>query len=295
MTSINHNQSKEEISFFKNLLLNNIRPDGRLAHQSKKFKLIENTLSSSIYSLELKNKETNIYFSLIGELSRNYQPISLTCDSLGYKSVVTSKFTGSSSSLSTSGGLGGDNTNISSSEVQEIFFIIDKLILSKIDKSKFRIQQKNMENTNDENSECFYWNFNINIYSLEKIYFHNLQTIAFGINYILQKFEVPLIEVFHNQFTRVLEYNVVENSYEKLNLILENLLVIGSYNGNLFLDPSLEELSVIEALVLLTINDNKITHFETSGFLVDLGNLESLENFVHKVKDQSLLMTRLNN
>eukprot|EP00340_Litonotus_pictus_P002108 CAMPEP_0170526980 /NCGR_PEP_ID=MMETSP0209-20121228/12385_1 /TAXON_ID=665100 ORGANISM="Litonotus pictus, Strain P1" /NCGR_SAMPLE_ID=MMETSP0209 /ASSEMBLY_ACC=CAM_ASM_000301 /LENGTH=78 /DNA_ID=CAMNT_0010817137 /DNA_START=755 /DNA_END=991 /DNA_ORIENTATION=+ len=56
----------------------------------------------------------------------------------------------------------------------------------------------------------------------------------------------------------------------------------------------MEELSVVEALVLLTIKDRKTTHFETYGMLVDLGNLSNLDKFISLALVQRIEKTRVN-
>ena len=248
---------KEEVDFFKSLLQNEIRPDGRLPYQSKDFQLIENPLQSTIFSLELKNKDTNIYFSLKAELSKNYQPISIACDSIKYKPT-------------------NRKDNIPSiNEVSEILFLLDKLILQKVPKKTLSI----------DNNENYFWNLNVNIFSLEKIYINNLQSIAQCLTFLLKNAKLPRISIFKNELNGELDYDIVENEYYSLDLELCEFLVVGSYLGNLFVDPSLEELTCIEALILITLHDNKISHFETYGVLVDIGSFSNIDNFILKIKD----------
>lgn len=289
------NYSKEEIDFFQNLLFNEIRPDGRTKYQNKKITIIEKVLPSTVFSLELKNKETKIYFSLKADLSKTYQGISVTCDSISYKSV----FSNNQSALIR------DSSLPSVNEVQEVLYILDKLILSKIEKERLTvinsdsIKNENCGNGNDtvsidNNLSPYYWNISINIFSLEKIHIHNLQTIAFGVNYLLNNAMLPKVRIFKHVLTEIIDYDIIPYQYQKLELNLGRLVILGSYNGNLFMDPSLEEVCIIDALVLIVLNDSnnssnsndiryKITHFETYGFLVDIANLDSLEKFISNV------------
>lgn len=295
------NYSKEEVEFFKLLLQNDVRPDGRQRHQSKYFKLTESILPSCEFSLEIKNLETNIYFSLKADVSKTYEPIDISCDSISYNSVFSSGNKQVKGGRSTK-----DQSQPLLSEVQEVLYLLDKLILSKVDKKDLKIDNYAAKNvnknnemvvdskiSNDENDSTMYWKLCINIFSLEKIYLHNLQTIAFGVNYLLNNVKLPQLRLFKNTFTEKYEYEVIKGCHQSLFLNLGNLLVIGSFNGNLFLDPALEELCILEALVFVVLKDKKIRHFETYGFLVDLANLESLEEFIKQVEYEDNLVSRV--
>ena len=271
--------SNEEIAFFKTLLDNEIRPDGRFFNQVKKFSIKSDVLPSCLSSIEIKNKDTNIFLSLKAELSKEYEGITINCDSLSYKSF-NSQNTQIKGSTINNLSKAKELTLLNINEIQEVLYLIDKLVLSKIEKSSLELK----------GNECsMFWNISINIFSLEKLYLHNLQTVIIGVKEILINSNFPIINVFRNKISNEIEFTVMENEYNKINFNVNDTFVIGCYVDNYLIDPSLEELTVIDTIILLSIDvNNKIEHIETLGSIVDLKEFDNLVEFVVNVKNNYL-------
>lgn len=272
--------SSEEINFFKSLLDNEIRPDGRHFNQVKKFTVKQDILPSCLSSIEIKNKDTNIFLSLKAEITKEYEGISINCDSLSYKSFNQQNQNQVKGSNLNNISKNKELTLVNINEIQEVLYLIDKLILSKIDQSKLVI---------NGNNSTMYWSININIFSLEKLYLHNLQTVIIGVKELLISSNFPIIDVFRNKITDEIEYTLIENSYRKINFEVNDTFVIGCYDDNYLIDPSMEELTVIDTIILLSIDiNNKIEHIETLGSIVDLKEFDSLIEFVVNVKNYNI-------
>lgn len=272
--------SSDEINFFKSLLDNEIRPDGRNFNQVKKFSVKQDILPSCLSSIEIKNKDTNIFLSLKAEITKEYEGISINCDSLSYKSFNQQNQNQVKGSNLNNISKNKELTLVNINEIQEVLYLIDKLILSKIDQSKLVIHG---------NNSTMYWSININIFSLEKLYLHNLQTVIIGVKELLINSNFPIIDVFRNKITDEIEYTLIENSYRKINFEVNDTFVIGCYDDNYLIDPSMEELTVIDTIILLSIDiNNKIEHIETLGSIVDLKEFDSLIEFVVNVKNHNI-------
>lgn len=272
--------SSDEINFFKSLLDNEIRPDGRNFNQVKKFSVKQDILPSCLSSIEIKNKDTNIFLSLKAEITKEYEGISINCDSLSYKSFNQQNQNQVKGSNFNNISKNKELTLVNINEIQEVLYLIDKLILSKIDQSKLVIHG---------NNSTMFWSININIFSLEKLYLHNLQTVIIGVKELLINSNFPIIDVFRNKITDEIEYTLMENSYRKINFEVNDTFVIGCYDDNYLIDPSMEELTVIDTIILLSIDiNNKIEHIETLGSIVDLKEFDSLIEFVVNVKNHNI-------
>jgi exosome complex RNA-binding protein Rrp42 (RNase PH superfamily) len=165
----------------------------------------------------------------------------------------------------------------------EIEDYIDSLILSKIDKKWLQINKDN---------SLYLWKLYVDIYLLDNLKLSLLQLISIGIKQLFKNMQLPKTILMKNELTNEIEYDLLENyediseddklmSFEKIEV--PEIYIFGIFKNSFLLDPSEEELSISESLLMMSYYKNEINYVQSLGANLELSKIQEISNWVKKI------------
>jgi len=262
------NFSENEREFFKKLLCDyDIRADGRDRLSIRSLDISQNVIPSSFSSLKIKLIDSNKEIL-----------IAIKADLLKFKNeekICDLNFT---------------NVNIDSiNKIEDINLkneiedYIKNLILNKIDNKIFFLKNENNENTE------YYWRLYIDVFLFDSVKITYLQIISLGVKQALLYLKLPKLIFFKNEISGISEYDLIENykdisEQEKevplpLNEI-PDILVFSLINNTLYIDPSDEEESISNSIIIASKLNQNLESIQSIGSSVDLNKILDISNIL---------------
>ena len=258
--------SENEIAFFKQLLLKfDVRIDGRNKMEIRKYGIEENAINNCFSSLKItyNNSKNEMIFAIKGELVKKDKKeaneeqseneddpkIVINIDSMSMKNRGTSS----------------EEYKIIKNKMESL---INKLMISKIDTSSLVI---------NDNETKLYWKLYLDIFVFDELRMSIFQLISIGVKHTLLNVKVPKLIVFQNEIDDKFEYDLrknyedltVEESEEKINLEVPNILVFSIVNNSLYLDPCDEEIIITPSSLFVSEVNKKLLNIESIGDSVE--------------------------
>ena len=256
--------SENEIAFFKQLLLDfDIRVDGRNKMEIRKYNIEHNVINNCFSSIKMiyNNSKNEMIFTIKGELVKENEE-----HELDYNNENNSKFVVNIDSMSmTNRGPSSEEYKIIKNKMESL---INKLMISKIPTDSLII---------NENKPKLYWKLFLDIFVFDDLRKSLFQLICIGIKNILLNIKVPKMIIFKNEIDDKFEYDLrknyedltIEDSEEKINLVIPNIYVFSIINNCLYLDPCDEELVITPSNLYVSENNKKLLNIESIGDSVD--------------------------
>ncbi len=256
--------SENEIAFFKQLLLDfDIRVDGRNKMEIRKYNIEHNVINNCFSSIKMiyNNSKNEMIFTIKGELVKENEE-----DEFDYNNENNSKIVVNIDSMSmTNRGPSSEEYKIIKNKMESL---INKLMISKIPTDSLII---------NENKPKLYWKLFLDIFVFDDLRKSLFQLICIGIKNILLNIKVPKMIIFKNEIDDKFEYDLrknyedltIEDSEEKINLVIPNIYVFSIINNCLYLDPCDEELVITPSNLYVSENNKKLLNIESIGDSVD--------------------------
>jgi exosome complex RNA-binding protein Rrp42 (RNase PH superfamily) len=262
------NYSENEKEFFKQLLLEyNLRVDGRDNMSIREYEIKRDIIPSSLSSIKIiyNNGLKEILFAIKGEIVDKSNSIdkllNVSIDSMHKIEDIKLK--------------------------KEIENYIESFIFSEIPIEYLKINKE---------SDNFYWKLYIDIYIFDIVKLSLLMMLSIGIKELLKNLKVPKLVLFKNELTGNIEYDLIENyedisEIEKSHFLLDELSipdifvfgVISENNNNIFLDPSDEESSISNSIIIVASNDNRITNVQSIGSNVEIQQMFDISSIIKSI------------
>lgn len=258
--------SENEITFFKQLLLDfDVRIDGRNKMEIRKYDIENNVINNCFSSIKIiyNNSKNEMIFAIKGELVKkekteapDEQPdneddskIVINIDSTSMKNRGTSS----------------EDYKIIKNKMESL---INKLMISKIDTSSLVINDKGIQ---------LYWKLYLDVFVFDDLRMSLFQLLSIGVKNTLLSVKVPKLIVFQNEIDDKFEYDLrknyedltIEDSEEKINLEVPNILVFSIVNNCLYLDPCDEEMIITPSSLFVSEVNKKLLNIESIGDSVE--------------------------
>ena len=258
--------SENEIAFFKQLLLEfDERIDGRNKMEIRKYGIENNVINNCFSSLKItyNNSKNEIIFTIKGELVKKDKK---ETNEEQPENEDDSKIVINIDSMSmTNRGTSSEEYKIIKNKMESL---INKLMISKIDTSSLVI---------NDNETKLYWKLYLDIFVFDELRTSLFQLLSIGIKRTLLNIKVPKLIVFQNEIDDKFEYDLrknyedltIEDSEEKINFEVPNILVFSIVNNSLFLDPSDEEMVITPSSLFVSEVNKKLLNIESIGDSVD--------------------------
>jgi len=258
--------SENEIAFFKQLLLEfDERIDGRNKMEIRKYGIENNVINNCFSSLKItyNNSKNEIIFTIKGELVKKDKK---ETNEEQPENEDDSKIVINIDSMSmTNRGTSSEEYKIIKNKMESL---INKLMISKIDTSSLVI---------NDNETKLYWKLYLDIFVFDELRMSLFQLLSIGIKRTLLNIKVPKLIVFQNEIDDKFEYDLrknyedltIEDSEEKINFEVPNILVFSIVNNSLFLDPSDEEMVITPSSLFVSEVNKKLLNIESIGDSVD--------------------------
>jgi len=258
--------SENEIAFFKQLLLEfDERIDGRNKMEIRKYGIENNVINNCFSSLKItyNNSKNEIIFTIKGELVKKEKK---ETNEEQPENEDDSKIVINIDSMSmTNRGTSSEEYKIIKNKMESL---INKLMISKIDTSSLVI---------NDNETKLYWKLYLDIFVFDELRMSLFQLLSIGIKRTLLNIKVPKLIVFQNEIDDKFEYDLrknyedltIEDSEEKINFEVPNILVFSIVNNSLFLDPSDEEMVITPSSLFVSEVNKKLLNIESIGDSVD--------------------------
>jgi exosome complex RNA-binding protein Rrp42 (RNase PH superfamily) len=259
--------SDNEIAFFKQLLLDfDVRVDGRDKMELRKYKIEHNIINNCFSSLKLtyNNSKNEIFFTIKGELIKgdNTEDIIKKEKSEGsdLKIIINIDSMGMTNR--------GPNSEEYKAIKNKMESLINKLMISKINTDSLIINKTEPK---------LYWKLYLDIFVFDELRMSIFQLISIGVKHTLLNVKVPKLIVFQNEIDDKFEYDLrknyedltVEESEEKINLEVPNILVFSIVNNCLYLDPCDEEMIITPSSLFVSEVNKKLLNIESIGDSVE--------------------------
>ena len=258
--------SENEIAFFKQLLLEfDERIDGRNKMEIRKYGIENNVINNCFSSLKItyNNSKNEIIFTIKGELVKKEKK---ETNEEQPENEDDSRIVINIDSMSmTNRGTSSEEYKIIKNKMESL---INKLMISKIDTSSLVI---------NDNETKLYWKLYLDIFVFDELRMSLFQLLSIGIKRTLLNIKVPKLIVFQNEIDDKFEYDLrknyedltIEDSEEKINFEVPNILVFSIVNNSLFLDPSDEEMVITPSSLFVSEVNKKLLNIESIGDSVD--------------------------
>jgi exosome complex RNA-binding protein Rrp42 (RNase PH superfamily) len=258
------NYSENEKIFFKKILLDyDIRIDGRDKLEIRDYQITKDIIPSCLSSIKISynNYQKDILLTIKGEITDNINDklLNISIDSMYKQDDINNKIK------------------------KEIENYIDILILSKIDKSNFNIN----------NSNQYYWKLYIDIFIFDYLQLSLLQLISIGIKELLYNIRLPKLILFKNNITNNIEYDIIE-TYEDISeqdkiylldrLQISDIYIFAIINNSLYLDPIEEETSICNCLIIVSSNNTIINSIQSVGTSIDIQQMFDISSIIKSIK-----------
>ena len=258
--------SENEIAFFKQLLLEfDERIDGRNKMEIRKYGIENNVINNCFSSLKItyNNSKNEIIFTIKGELVKKDKKE--TNEEQPENEDDSKIFINIDSMSMTNRGTSSEEYKIIKNKMESL---INKLMISKIDTSSLVI---------NDNETKLYWKLYLDIFVFDELRMSLFQLLSIGIKRTLLNIKVPKLIVFQNEIDDKFEYDLrknyedltIEDSEEKINFEVPNILVFSIVNNSLFLDPSDEEMVITPSSLFVSEVNKKLLNIESIGDSVD--------------------------
>lgn len=165
----------------------------------------------------------------------------------------------------------------------EIEDYIKNLVLKKIHKNFFYVLNENNENSG------YYWKLYIDVFLFDNIKITLLQIISLGIKQALLNLKLPKLIFFKNEISGVTEFDLIENykdvcDVEKEipieNIDIPDILVFSLLNNVIFMDPTDEEESISNSIIISSKNNQSLDSLQSIGTSVDLNKIMDISNII---------------
>ena len=207
------------------------------------------------------NSKNEMIFTIKGELVKENEE-----NEFDNKNENNSKIVVNIDSMSmTNRGPSSEEYKIIKNKMESLF---NKLMISKIPTDSLII---------NENKPKLYWKLFLDIFVFDDLRKSLFQLICIGIKNILLNIKVPKMIIFKNEIDDKFEYDLrknyedltIEDSEEKINLVIPNIYVFSIINNCLYLDPCDEELVITPSNLYVSENNKKLLNIESIGDSVD--------------------------
>jgi exosome complex RNA-binding protein Rrp42 (RNase PH superfamily) len=140
--------------------------------------------------------------------------------------------------------------------------------------------------------EC-YWKIYIDIILFDTLKLSLLQLLAIGLKEVINNTKLPDLIVFKNDITGDTEYDIKEgyedlSDKEKLHSLgyisIPNVYVFAVINNNLYLDPTEEECSVANSIIIASYSDEGVISIQSVGSNVDMNKFTEITELVKSLK-----------
>jgi len=245
--------SENEIVFFKQLLLDfDIRVDGRNKMEIRKYNIEHNVINNCFSSIKMiyNNSKNEMIFTIKGELVKENKENENNNNNENNSKIVVNI----DSMSMTNRGPSSEEYKIIKNKMESL---INKLMISKIPTDSLII---------NESEPKLYWKLFLDIFVFDDLRMSLFQLISIGIKNILLNIKVPKMIIFKNEIDDKFEYDLrknyedltIEDSEEKINLVIPNIYVFSIINNCLYLDPCDEELVITPSNLYVS---ESIPHF----------------------------------
>lgn len=254
--------SQNEKEFFRKALLDfDMRMDGRDKMMLRDFEVKTEVVPSAFGSVKVvfRDSHKEILFAVKAEIL--YQPtdklVNVSLDSMHKIEDLTLK--------------------------SQIENYIDSLVLSQVAKDSLKINKDNPD---------YFWKLYIDVYIFDFIKLSLLQLLMLGVKEVLAEVKLPKLSVFRNEITGAVEYDLVENyedvtDYERgTSLVLDNLpdvCVFAVINNSIFVDPSEEEWSIADSLIIVASKDNQVQSIQSVGSSIEIQQMFDISSLVKSI------------
>jgi exosome complex RNA-binding protein Rrp42 (RNase PH superfamily) len=257
------NYSQNELDFFRTLLFDyDIRVDGRSKLSLRDFDTQMDVIPSCLSSLKISynDNQKEMLFAVKGEI---IPKASLKDEKLLYVSVDSMYRI--------------DDLKLK----REIENYIENLILSKINPDNLKISKSHDE---------YYWRLYVDIYIFDVLKMSLLQLLMIGVKSLIRNIKLPRLVLFTNEITGNIEFDLVE-VYEDVSekekeysldadLSIPDVYVFSVINNSIFLDPTEEEFSIANSIVIISSHNDKITNVQSIGSSVDIQKLSDISSLI---------------
>jgi len=262
------NYSENEKEFFKKLINDyDIRADGRDRLSIRSLEIKNDVIPSSFSSLKIKLLDSNKEIL-----------IAIKADLLKLKNNdAINEINFTNVSVDSINKIEDINLKI------EIEDYLNSLILNKIEKNVFFIKNENNENTDH------YWRLYIDVILFDSIKITYLQIISLGIKQALLNLKLPKLIFFKNEISGMSEFDLIENykdisEFEKEDSLsfneIPDILVFSLMNNNLYVDPSDEEESICNSIIIASKVNKNLDSIQSIGSSVDLNKIMDISNII---------------
>lgn len=247
------NYSENEREFFRKLFFDfDIRYDGREKLAIRTHDIASNVITSCLSSLKLIYNESQkeMLFTIKGELT----------------SVKQDLF----------------NVNIDS-----MYKIEDMKLKKEIENYLMTLILNKIEPEAIDNE--LYWKVYIDIFIFDTIKMSILQMLAIGLKELIRLTKFPKVITFTNEVTKIKEYDLLAN-YEDLTVEeneyltsisnIPDVFVFAILNNSIYLDPTEEELSVANSIVLISAQNGRILNVQSVGSSVDVQKILDITSLI---------------
>ena len=260
------NYSQNEMDFFRTCLFDyDLRLDGRSKIQLRDFSILNDVIKScmSSYKLSYMDNQKEILFTVKGEIvpkqsAKEERLLNVTIDSM-YK-IEDNKLK------------------------KEIENYIEILILDKIDPEILRI---------NKNFDDFYWRLNVDVYIFDALRMSLLQLLFIGVKNVIKNIKLPNLVLFTNEITGEKEFDLVElyedvSEHDKeypieMDLSVPDVYVFAILNNSIMLDPTEEEFSIANSIVIISKLGNSVTNVQSIGSSVDIQKLAEISSLIKSI------------
>jgi exosome complex RNA-binding protein Rrp42 (RNase PH superfamily) len=251
--------SENEREFFKRILLDfELRVDGRDKLAVRQYDIEYDMLPSSFSSLKISyGGDKQILFAIKGETVRKAEQL------------------GSMFSISLDSMYRVDDIKLK----KEMENYLYSLILSKLP----------VVNITDD----FCWKIYIDIVVFDYIRLSLLQILTIGLKELIRGTKLPSLVVFKNDITGDIEYDIKEG-YEDISdkekvysldyMDIPSIYVFAIINNILYLDPTEEECSVANSIIIVSSNDEGVLSVQSVGSNVDMQKYMEISGIVKLLK-----------
>jgi exosome complex RNA-binding protein Rrp42 (RNase PH superfamily) len=249
------NYSENQKDFFKKLLLDlELRTDGRQRLINREYSIDNDVVPSCLSSIRLTCGNKQILFAIKGDIVNSLQEkmIFVSIDSMYKIEDIKLK--------------------------KEIECYLNDLIISKIPTDILKIG----------NEGEYYYKLYIDIIIFDTLKLSLLQLLSNGIKHALESINLPSVVLHKNEVTGNIEFDIRE-AYEDISnaekvytpaIRIPTLHVFAVINNNIYLDPTEEEYSVSDSIIIVSNLESKIISVQSVGSNLDINKYFEINNLI---------------
>lgn len=264
-----NNYSENEKEFFKKLLFDfDLRVDGRDKLSLRSYEVLNNIIPSCLSSIKLKfnDGQKEILFAVKGEILSKSQPTIESAISQEKPKLIN---------ISVDSMYKIEDTKMK----KEIENYIESFILAKINIEDLRL---------NKNSDEYFWKIYIDVYIFDYLSMALLQMLTIGVKNVLKNLKLPNLVLFKNEITGNIEFDIAELYQDitmkekelEINLEIPDMFIFAILNNAIYLDPTDEEYSVANSIVIVSCINGRISNIQSIGNSVEIQKMLDISTLI---------------